>query len=186
MFLSILRSSLVCDTFIPLWFLENGSTRGVLVFNRFLEIFGYDGDKLLLNPFFPNATFLYPLKTCWCWCFQGAEKGCKEKEFYPWHVSLLKITFCKFSIIVSFRFLSAFIYYIMQYMFIYCINLRTPFLFSYFVYFCKNFLFDMWKTSCRGFTIDEITSFSKATPIFFSLVIYPISRWVMYVIKQYS
>ena len=38
----------------------------------------------LLNPFVPNAPFLYPLKTSEShkvfWCFQGVEKGCIGKE----------------------------------------------------------------------------------------------------------
>ena len=38
-----------------------------------------------LNPFVPNACFLYPLKTLGnrkvFWCFQGVEKGCNGKEW---------------------------------------------------------------------------------------------------------
>ena len=37
-------------------------------------------NPLHFNPFFPNASFLYPLKTSKnhkvFWCFQGVEKGC--------------------------------------------------------------------------------------------------------------
>ena len=37
-----------------------------------------------INPFFPNAPFLYPLKTSEkimvYWCFQGVEKGCIGNE----------------------------------------------------------------------------------------------------------
>ena len=51
MFLSMLRSSLVCDTFIPLWFSENVSTNVLLIFNRLPEIVRQDWDKLLLNWF---------------------------------------------------------------------------------------------------------------------------------------
>ena len=38
--------------------------------------------EILFNPFFPNATFFYPLKTSEnrkvFQCFQGVEKGCIE------------------------------------------------------------------------------------------------------------
>ena len=37
-----------------------------------------------INPFFPNASFLYPLKTSenltFFWCFHGVEKGCTGKK----------------------------------------------------------------------------------------------------------
>ena len=37
-------------------------------------------DKDLINPFVPNAPFLFPLKTSenrkFFWCFQEVEKGC--------------------------------------------------------------------------------------------------------------
>ena len=40
--------------------------------------------KLYLNPFDPNAPFLYPLKTSEnrnvYWCFQGLGKGCIGNE----------------------------------------------------------------------------------------------------------
>ena len=40
--------------------------------------------KLLVNPFFPNAPFLYHLKTSAnltiFWCFQAAKKGCNGNE----------------------------------------------------------------------------------------------------------
>ena len=46
-------------------------------------LFTFDKHKkiaLNINPFVPNASFLYPLKTSEnltvCWCFQEAEKGC--------------------------------------------------------------------------------------------------------------
>ena len=39
----------------------------------------------LFNPFVPNASFLYPLKTeenlTVFWCFQGVEKGCIGNEW---------------------------------------------------------------------------------------------------------
>ena len=38
-----------------------------------------------INPFVPNATFLYPLKTLEnrkvFWCFQGVEKACTRNEW---------------------------------------------------------------------------------------------------------
>ena len=44
---------------------------------------------LCLNPFIPNALFLYPLKTSEnltvCWCFQGVEKGCIGNEWVNIH-----------------------------------------------------------------------------------------------------
>ena len=51
MFLSMLIVSSVCDVVMPLWFLENVSTSGVLKFSRFSEISGHDWDKLLLSRF---------------------------------------------------------------------------------------------------------------------------------------
>ena len=43
----------------------------------------------LLNPFVPNAAFLYPLKTLQnrkvFWCFQGVEKGCFGNEWVKEH-----------------------------------------------------------------------------------------------------
>ena len=46
--------------------------------------YGFTVLAILINPFFPNAYFLYTLKA-WenhriFWCFQGVEKGCIEKE----------------------------------------------------------------------------------------------------------
>ena len=52
--------------------------------NSILEIF---------NPFVPNASFLYPLKTSEnrnvFWCFQGVEKGCIGNEWVKWALSAL-------------------------------------------------------------------------------------------------
>ena len=42
MFLSMLRLSSVCDTVIPLWFSENDSTSGVLIYTRFPKVSGGD------------------------------------------------------------------------------------------------------------------------------------------------
>ena len=43
------------------------------------------GKKSVVNPFVPNAPFLYPLKTSEklkvFWCFQGVEKGCIGNEW---------------------------------------------------------------------------------------------------------
>ena len=36
--------------------------------------------KSQVNPFVPNALFLYPLKTSENRCFQGVEKGCIGKN----------------------------------------------------------------------------------------------------------
>ena len=50
-------------------------------FNDFVDRFG----TTYLNPFIPNALFLYPLKTSEnlkiFWCFQGVEKGCIWNEW---------------------------------------------------------------------------------------------------------
>ena len=37
----------------------------------------------MINPFVPDATFVYPLKTPEkvFWCFQGVEKGCIGNEW---------------------------------------------------------------------------------------------------------
>ena len=48
--------------------------------------YGFTVLAILINPFFPNAYFLYTLKAWWenhriFWCFQGVEKGCIEKEY---------------------------------------------------------------------------------------------------------
>ena len=57
---------------------------------------------LFVNPFVPNAPFLYPLKTSEnrkvFWCFQGVEKGCIENEwvkanFFSWRSSFLSSFF---------------------------------------------------------------------------------------------
>ena len=39
--------------------------------------------KNMINPFVPDATFVYPLKTPEkvFWCFQGVEKGCIGNEW---------------------------------------------------------------------------------------------------------
>ena len=67
-----------------------------------------------LNPFVPNATFFYPLKTSEnltvFWCFQGVEKGCIGNKwvtvnvtfsvltlFSPWYFNLVfAFSFCIF------------------------------------------------------------------------------------------
>ena len=55
--------------------------------------------EAFFNPFFPNASFLYPLKQLEnrkvFWCFQVVEKGCignkwvKERELFPQHSMVL-------------------------------------------------------------------------------------------------
>ena len=55
--------------------------------------------EAFFNPFFPNASFLYPLKPLEnrkvFWCFQVVEKGCignewvKERELFPQHSMVL-------------------------------------------------------------------------------------------------
>ena len=51
----------------------------------------------IINPFVPNAPFLYPLKTsenCKVfWCFQGVEKGCIGNEWVKGYLHY-KIIFC--------------------------------------------------------------------------------------------
>ena len=46
----------------------------------FLMLSWYSWFSLCVNPFVPNASFLYPLKTSEkrkvFWCFQGLDKGC--------------------------------------------------------------------------------------------------------------
>ena len=51
-------------------------------------LFGLQRKKItniFLNPFIPNAPFLYSLKTSEnlrvCWCFEGVEKGCIGNEW---------------------------------------------------------------------------------------------------------
>ena len=48
-----------------------------------------------LNPFVPNALFLYPLKTsenyAVFWCFQGVRKGALEKWINYWKLKKLPI-----------------------------------------------------------------------------------------------
>ena len=61
------------------------------MFNRVLNTPQY----FLVNPFVPNAPFLYPLKTSEnrkiFWCFQGMEKGGIGKEWAnnPWDTEIL-------------------------------------------------------------------------------------------------
>ena len=49
--------------------------------------------EILFNPFFPNATFFYPLKTSEnrkvFQCFQGVEKGCIGKEWIKNKISTI-------------------------------------------------------------------------------------------------
>ena len=51
-----------------------------LKLTRFLTTKWQNSIKILLNPFVPNAHFLYPLKASEnlmvFWCFQGVQKGC--------------------------------------------------------------------------------------------------------------
>ena len=59
---------------------------------------------VIINPFVPNAPFLYPSKTSEnltvFWCFQGVEKGCIGNEW-------VNVTF---TIIISFYYLLCHIY----------------------------------------------------------------------------
>ena len=51
----------------------------VLLLNATINSFFFRLNELMLNPFVPNAPFLYPLKTLEIlkvFCFQGIEKGC--------------------------------------------------------------------------------------------------------------
>ena len=47
------------------------------------------------NPFVPNASFFYPLKTSEnftvFWCFQGVEKGCIGNKWVKWKCRFKKI-----------------------------------------------------------------------------------------------
>ena len=47
---------------------------------------------VFINPFFPNAPFLYPLKTSKnltvFWYFQGVEKGCIGNEWVNFCITL--------------------------------------------------------------------------------------------------
>ena len=49
--------------------------------------------EILFNPFFPNATFFYPLKTSEnrkvFQCFQGVEKRCIGKEWIKNKISTI-------------------------------------------------------------------------------------------------
>ena len=116
MFLSVLRFSLVCNTFMPLWFLENVSTNDELIFNGFTKISGHVWDKLLFNCFcgvYLSFEMLLLLEGEGLIMVRSVDCLIVEllqKDSSPWHVFLLAIIFCFVSsaITVSIRFLSVF------------------------------------------------------------------------------
>ena len=72
-----------------------------------------------INPYFPNAPFLYPLKTSEnrkvFWCFQGVEKGCIGKIWVK--VALVKVFIVPYGRNLKWKF----------YNLPYCTNLRHLF-----------------------------------------------------------
>ena len=79
-FYSLLYFNLYCT---------NCSKHGIDVFHVFrysvVVIWKYLPVSLYINPFVPDAPFLFPLKTSEnltvFWCFQGVEKGCTANEW---------------------------------------------------------------------------------------------------------
>ena len=65
-------------------------------------VYNVKNDKVVVNPFVPNAPFLYPLKTSenFFWCFQGVDKGCIGNEWVN-HVFLSKPQIQKYDLIIS-------------------------------------------------------------------------------------
>ena len=128
------------------------------------KIFIYQRNILYINPFVPNAPFLYPLKTSEnltvFWCFQGIEKGRIGKE---WVKTIWQEYFLSSSINRSFSwlfraasifFLSQFVVFF-QYFFFCLFFVWTSFHFIWrwmlFYFFMTVFLIIVYKENQKNF-----------------------------------